>query len=134
MYTAIFFDKETNKELDRLYKENHFLLHHISIMIRDSWTRIEREERHVTLWMGDCPNEYKGKFVSVIVDAIGMNEKAVAFRVKPEFGAALSKNATPHITLSVNRGIGGKPYDSNFITEWVEIHPFQIEGEIREHE
>lgn len=71
---------------------------------------------------------------SLVVNAIGMNDKALAFRVSmPQIGSArtgelefipLCANTTPHITICTFGD--GKPQDSNNITEWTEIAPIGI--------
>lgn len=53
--------------------------------------------------------------VSLIVLGIGYNDKAMAFKVSiPAY--IKCKNNTPHITICTFKG--GKPVDSNSITNW----------------
>lgn len=71
---------------------------------------------------------------SLIVNAVGMNDKALAFRVSmPQIGSMrtgelrftpLCANTTPHITICTFGD--GKPQDSNNITKWTEIEPMSI--------
>lgn len=131
MYTAIFFDRKENHKID-IRSLGWVAPFDYYVDNQNRWKRVN--DRHVTLWLGNCEKEFQNKKVSVIVDAIGKNDKAIAFRVKKRLGAALSKNKTPHITLFINEAIGGKPVDSNKITDWQEIEPFELEGIIEEHE
>jgi len=74
------------------------------------------------------------------IDAIGHNDKALAFRVKPIYISKhieniptklvdLCANTTPHITICTFGD--GKPKDSNTITEWTTIDPIVVMGELR---
>ena len=74
------------------------------------------------------------KAYTLVVTAIGMNDKALAFRVSmPQIGSMrtgelrftpLCANTTPHITICTFGD--DKPQDSNNITEWTEIAPIGI--------
>jgi hypothetical protein len=57
------------------------------------------------------------------VNAIGKSDKAVAVRVEGLM-AGHRKNGIAHVTVAVNSKGGGKPSDSNKITEWVSIDKF----------
>lgn len=61
------------------------------------------------------------------VDAIGVSNKAIAFRARD----VCSLNKIPHITLKVFNG--GSPKDSNDITEWHEIKPITVRGYFGEY-
>lgn len=44
-----------------------------------------------------------------------------------------SQNEHPHITLGVNRELGGKPFHSNKISNWQELKaPFEVQGSVQE--
>lgn len=63
------------------------------------------------------------------IDAIGYNDKCVAFRVvKSKFMKRYCMNDTPHITCIVYDG--HKPVNSNEITEWVKIPKIKVFGYI----
>lgn len=90
---------------------------------------------HMTTQLGALPEALRpriGETVQLEADAFGCyEEKAMAVRIKP--GAFPTRSETPHVTLAVNRSEGGKPYDSNKITEWVELDsPLIIEGIVGE--
>lgn len=60
-----------------------------------------------------------GKSVSIRLVAVGISDKAMAFKV----GGVddICANKVPHITISTFKG--GKPVDSNKITNWTYIEP-----------
>ena len=78
-----------------------------------------------------CTNTTKH---ALVVNAVGMSDKALAFRVSmPQLGSSrtgelkfipLCANRTPHITICTFGD--GKPQDSNNITKWTEIEPMSI--------
>jgi hypothetical protein len=60
------------------------------------------------------------------INGIGVSDKAMAFRCNiPE---NLCANKIPHITICTFNG--GKPVDSNNITEWKDIEPIIIETKL----
>lgn len=54
---------------------------------------------------------------------IGISDKAMAFKVN--IFPLVSVNKIPHITICTFNG--GKPVDSNMITEWKDIEPITVE-------
>ena len=60
---------------------------------------------------------------SIKIDGIGISDKAMAFRVV--YPSNLCANKIPHITICTFNG--GKPVDSNMITEWKDIEPITVE-------
>ena len=54
---------------------------------------------------------------------IGISDKAMAFKVN--IFPLVSVNKIPHITICTFNG--GKPVDSNYITEWKDIEPITVE-------
>lgn len=60
---------------------------------------------------------------SIKIDGIGISDKAMAFRVV--YPSNLCANKIPHITICTSNG--GKPVDSNYITEWKDIEPITVE-------
>lgn len=85
-------------------------------------------------FISEIENNYK---VKLTIDAIGKYESVYAFKVssysKIKDNILLKdivKNKIPHITavLDFNKN---KPVDSNKITDWVYIDPFEIDTEIK---
>lgn len=67
-----------------------------------------------------------GEEFRIWVNGIGISDKALAFRV--EIFPLKSANITPHITICTFNG--GKPVDSNNITEWKDIKPIIVETKL----
>jgi len=65
------------------------------------------------------PEEEIGKEAKLKVTHIGKNDKAMAVKVSGYEGK--TNNKFPHVTLAVNDKAGGKPKDSNEITEWDDV-------------
>lgn len=60
------------------------------------------------------------------IDGIGISDKALAFRCN--LSEELCANKIPHITICTFNG--GKPVDSNKITEWKDIKPITVEAKL----
>jgi len=113
-YTAIILDPTYSAELKRATTE----------FVPEGWRVFCH---HLTLNMGRMDAdlndpELHGSECIIEIDAIGMNDKAVAVRASSfstENGTALnSMNKVPHITVAVNTENGAKPKDSSTITMW----------------
>lgn len=66
------------------------------------------------------------KNMNLEIDGIGMSDKAMAFRCN--LSEELCANKVPHITICTFNG--GKPVDSNNITEWKDIEPIIVETKL----
>ena len=110
-YTAIILNKNSRKKLLNL----------IGDLIPEGWDIIAH---HITINLGEAPLELKD-YLDVVVrftlKEFGVSDKAIAVSVEFFNNEIKSKNEKPHITIAVNRSIGGKPYDSNKITKWYKI-------------
>lgn len=118
MYSAIVLDSKSREKLKNYFTSNP-----------DGWEFIGH---HSTIKMGALPAELKsmiGKTVTLKAVAYGSNDKAIAVKVS---GNSWTMNKIPHITLYVNRKGGGKPVDSNSITEWYPIPTMTLTGKIQE--
>lgn len=89
---------------------DHCTLMHIS----------QREEQLETIL-----NNSLNETFCIAITGVGISDKAIAFRVKKCGIVALCKNKTPHITIATFNG--GKPVDSNKITNWEYIEPIIID-------
>lgn len=67
-------------------------------------------------------NEEKFK---ITANQFGMSDKAIAVGVKT---LCPSNNEIKHITLATNKSNDGKPVDSNYILNWKDIMPIELEG------
>ena len=61
------------------------------------------------------------------INGIGISDKAMAFRCN--LSEELCANKVPHITICTFNG--GKPVDSNNITEWRNINPIMVKGVLK---
>lgn len=109
MYSAVVLDKDSRsllkKKMDEILEQSK------------GWEKICH---HMTIVFGKHSDHKEGTPVELTATDIGISDKAIAFKVK----GFESKNKIPHITLAVNREKGGKPFDSNKITDW---HPLNKE-------
>jgi hypothetical protein len=91
---------------------------------------------HMTINMGELRPEHKkllNDSVEIVVDGFAFDDKVVALRVNSGTGGgSLSSNRIPHITIAVNRKLGGKPVMSNHLKNWTTISPVTVSGTIQE--
>lgn len=116
-YSAVVLD---DKSREKLLTKFH---------IPEGWEKICR---HMIINIGNIKPElehYLGLKVGINVEAIGISDKAMAIKIS----GFPTEDTTPHITLAINTTEGGKPADSNLITNWQAInHPFRITGIVTE--
>ena len=114
-YAGVILDEDTSEQL----------LAHFETLIPESWTRYAH---HMTVSLGkSIPNQADlGKEVTLTVTAVGKSDDAIAVAVS----GYPSRNARPHITLAVP--LGGKPFNSNKITDWHSVEPFEIQGQLQD--
>jgi hypothetical protein len=84
----------------------------------------EKIAHHMTINLGEAAKgpaaHLLGREVKLTLIAVGRSEKVVAARVET---TVPSINEIKHVTVGVNRAAGGKPFDSNKITDWHPLHP-----------
>lgn len=123
MYSAVVLDEKSKSKL----------LEKVGQLIPDNWVIYCH---HMTINMGELRPEQKrlvGLKVRLTVDAFGVGEKVLA--VKCHADGINSDNATPHITIAVDRMAGGKPVMSNQISKWYPINrPLLLTGIVTEVE
>ena len=123
MYSAVVLDRSSRKLL--LAK-----LENVKA-IPEGWEVIAH---HMTITFGKpLPENLKSfdnKVVSLTATDIGISDKALAIKVSGFY----SDNSTPHITIAVNRKGGGKPVDSNKISQWKALPTghFKLQGTVKE--
>lgn len=121
MYVAIVLNEKSQKSL----KNRLISLSVQRVVTCIDWRLWDLKCHHCTLAFGtDSGFEFKER--KLTVDAIACDELVIAFRVR---GAEDSKNATPHVTAAVHHR--GKPVMSNNLTNWIEIEPFEIIGDVK---
>ena len=91
---------------------------------------------HMTIKLGQLDGKDRqsiGQKVKLKVVSYASDEKVDAVGVEQIGNQPKSHNETPHITISVNRSAGGKPFHSNKLTNWELIgNAFEVEGIITE--
>lgn len=104
----------------------------------EGWVRTKfkdgRPDFHMSIRMGGnspffTKKELINKDVELKIVAIGKSDKAIAFK---EEGDMYSDKDIKHITIGFNKAEGGGPNDSDMITEWKPIEPFEVKAIIRQ--
>jgi len=113
-WSAIVLDEKSKNELLSTYKNE----------IPEGWEIIAH---HMTINPFGLTDDV-GRHVPLKVIAVGNNDKA--FAVKVSGYDRKTNNAFPHITIAINRAGGGKPKDSNTITNWKSIDGINLEGTV----
>ena len=90
--------------------------HHMTIAFRTS----------ISSGLLEWTEEHEGQKFEMIINKIGISEKACAVAVKTD---CPSLNKIKHITLFTHNG--GKPVDSNYIEDWDSIKPMKITGHVK---
>lgn len=95
--------------------------HHMTIAFNNGSEEARSLYNYYQIYLED--SSMKNPIVYLVVDGIGISDEAIALRVKWELPIA---NKTPHITIATPQN--GKPVNSNKITKWFDIEPYQISG------
>lgn len=111
-------------------KSKQALLRQFATMLPEGWKTFAH---HMTTTFGEPlkNREDIGTEVELTVVALGVSDKAMAVRVS----GYPTTNDIPHVTIAVNVAEGGKPYDSNKITDWGVtdlINPLKLYGVVKE--
>lgn len=118
-YSAVVLNDESHQKLLTQFKKN----------VHSDWKKFAH---HMTIKMGELPEDKKediGKEVELTVTAVGQSKTNSAVKVSGYY----STNSTPHITLAVDVNNGGKPVDSNKISNWLPVsEPFKVKGTVKE--
>ena len=115
LYSAIVLDNQSKEKLI-----NAFTLPY-------KWQPVAH---HMTIGFKEpVPNHLRndiGKTVQLLVKEIGISTDAMAVKVLGYH----SSNNIPHITLAIPEG--GKPFNSNFITNWKPCSKMIVTGKVQE--
>jgi DNA-binding transcriptional ArsR family regulator len=106
LYAAVVLDDESIK----------ILIEAFTTGLSEDWKTIAH---HMTIVFGKGleDKEEIGKEVELKVTELGFSDLAMAVKVE----GYPSSNLIPHVTVAVNIENGGKPYDSNKITNWGKV-------------
>lgn len=105
---------ELVEKLTKIFSNKDFIVDHVTLM-------------HVSQHDNNLYNELNskiGRHVQIVIDKVGQTDKAVAFGIYLCSYRNMCKNKNPHITIMVRNG--GKPVDSNYITDWEDIDPIIV--------
>ena len=118
MYTGVVLDNESRKKLKGIFP------------IPLDWCV---KAHHMTINMGAAKDgpaaDLIGQTVELKVVSVAQDDLVLAVGVEC---TTPSNNKQKHITLAVNEIIGGKAVMSNNLTEWKNIKPFTLKGQVLE--
>jgi hypothetical protein len=104
----------------------------LPVLVKQGDWKVDKLCHHMTIKFPDIPD-----FVKPYIDSnqhleaisLGVSDKAIAVRVV----GFHSENKIPHITIAINVKGGGKPVDSNKITNWTKLEkPIKLTGIVKE--
>jgi hypothetical protein len=129
LYIALELTEDSQNKLKEWFSEQMLNIQ----AIRTNWKEYTTYCHHMTIafytemtqktytW---CVSHDAEKF-KITAKELGISDKAIAVKVDT---LCLSENSLKHVTLATNKETNGKPVDSNYITEWQNIEPFELEG------
>lgn len=125
-YFGLFLDEPTRNKLMQVIIGNPIICNLVfqrgSTIYLDHCTLLHKNQ-HEEKMANDLQYRIDGNF-RLIVNKIGISEKAIAFGVELGDQYLPCANAKPHITIcTINKG---KPVDSNGIATWISIPEFSI--------
>lgn len=129
-YYGLFLDSDVKNELMNILNANEeysVLLKKADKIFIDHCTLLHISQLHDNQVFYDYLNARIGEKFSIIINGIGISDKAMAFRVDKR--SVVSCNSIPHITIATFNG--GKPVNSNNITEWKTIKPIIITTQLK---
>ena len=103
LYSAVVLDEQSKNKL----------LAAVGSKIPEGW-KVYAHHMTVVFGKGLDNKSQIGKNIKLVVTQLGFSDMAMA--VKAE--GYPTKNKIPHITIAVNTAEGGKPYNSNQISDW----------------
>ena len=129
-YFGLFLDEETKKgllDVFNTYLEDNSVECSLDKIYIDHCTLLHVSQLHDNQVFYDYLNARVGEKFSIIIHGIGISDKAAAFKIVDY--SVVCANKIPHITIATFNG--GKPVNSNNITEWKDIEPIVIETTLK---
>ena len=130
-YFGLFLDEETKKGLLDVFltylEEGNSIGYLMNKIYLDHCTLLHVSQLHGNSEIYNYLNDRIGEKYEIVINGIGISDKAAAFRVA-EY-SVVCVNEIPHITITTFNG--GKPVDSNNITEWKDIEPIIIKTTLK---
>lgn len=129
-YFGLFIDTDTKNKLMNMLTSNidyNIVLNVADKIFIDHCTLLHVSQLHGNSEIYNYLNKRLGETLQVVINGIGISDKAMAFRVINH--NIVCVNDIPHITIATFNG--GKPVDSNKIINWREIAPIVIDVELK---
>lgn len=124
-YFGLFLDTDTKNRLMDMLTDNidyNIALNVADKIFIDHCTLLHVSQLHGNSEIYNYLKGYVGEKFQIVINGVGISDKAMAFRVDEK--SVVCVNDIPHITIATFRG--GKPVDSNEITNWKDIEPIII--------
>ena len=124
-YFGLFLDTDTKNRLMDILTDNidyNIALNVADKIFIDHCTLLHVSQLHGNSEIYNYLKGYVGEKFQIVINGVGISDKAMAFRVDGK--SVVCVNDIPHITIATFRG--GKPVDSNEITNWKDIEPITI--------
>ena len=119
-YTAVVLTEESRSALRQQFRSE----------LPPAW-RIEAD--HMTINMGPAREgpaaDRVGEMVELQVVSLAKGAKVIAAGVDSPIR---TESTTPHVTLAVNEGAGGRSRDAQELTDWSPVQPLIVRGRITE--
>lgn len=124
-YFGLFLDTDTKNRLMDILTDNidyNIALNVADKIFIDHCTLLHVSQLHGNSEIYNYLKGYVGEKFQIVINGVGISDKAMAFRVDEK--SVVCVNDIPHITIATFGG--GKPVDSNEITNWKDIEPIIV--------
>lgn len=124
-YYGLFLNEGTKNKLMSMLTDN--IDSNIALGVADKILLDHCTLMHVSQhenWLQSMLEHDLGKTFHITLTAVGISNKAIAFKVQRSGIVTPCKNKVPHITIATLNN--GKPIDSNNITNWKDFPPITI--------
>ena len=125
-YYGLFLNEDTKNKLMDILTANidyNIALNVADKIFIDHCTLLHVSQLHGNSEIYNYLNNKVGKKFQIVINGIGISDKAMAFRVASY--SVVCTNNIPHITIATFNG--DKPVESNSITNWKSFGPVTID-------
>lgn len=133
-YYGLFIDKDNHDKLIDVLVNSHWIgtFNNSEKKYLDHCTLLHNSQKSLpqaSYLIKLLNSKIKDKEIEITIDAVGISNKAMAFRViLPKDVHSINK--TPHVTICTFNG--GKPVESNNITDWYSLEePVKIKTTLK---
>lgn len=133
-YYGLFIDKDNHDKLIDVLVNSHWIgtFNNSEKKYLDHCTLLHNSQKFLpqaSYLIKLLNSKIKDKEIEITIDAVGISNKAMAFRVILP-NDVHSINKTPHVTICTFNG--GKPVESNNITDWYSLEePVKIKTTLK---